>query len=57
MVDTKALEILHVEMLQQFCPRSLLRKHPVIKFEGEKLITEFLFKLLLLASLKEHLLR
>ena len=57
MVHTKALEILHVEMLQQLLPSCLVCKYPIIEFEGKELITKLLLKLLLLASLKKHLFR
>ena len=56
MVDTKALEVFHVEVLQQSLTSCLIRKHPVVELEGKELITEFLLKLLFLATLEEHFL-
>ena len=56
MIDTKALQVLHIEVAQQFLLRGLFRKHPVIELESKVFCTEVTFKLLLLRSVMQNLL-
>ena len=56
MIDTKAFQVLHIEVAQQLLLRSLLRKHPIIELESKVFCTEVSFKLLLLRSVVQNLL-
>ena len=56
MVNTKAFEVLHAEMFQQFLLGGLFGEYPVVELESEELTAEELFKLLLTVALKEHFL-
>ena len=56
MIDTKAFQVLHIEVAQQLLLRSLFCKHPVIELESKVFCTEVSFKLLLLRSVVQNLL-
>ena len=56
MIDTKAFQVLHIEVAQQFLLRSLFRKHPVVELESKVFCTEVSFKFLLLRSVMQNLL-
>ena len=57
MVDTKALKVLYIEMVQKLLFRSLLCKYPIVELEGEVFCAKVALKVLFLVSVVEHLLR
>ena len=57
MLDAEALEILYLEMLDEFFPGKRLGEGPVIELEGAVLGAENAFKLTTQSVLKEYLLR
>ena len=56
MVHTKTLQVLNVEVSQQFLFRGLLSKHPVIELESEVLRSKETLEVLFAASVKQYLL-
>ena len=56
MVDTKAFQVLHIEVAKEFLLRCLISKHPVIKLEGKEFCTKVAFKILFTTSIVEYLL-
>ena len=56
-LHAEALEVLHLEMAQQFLPRRLLREGPVVELEGDVACAEAAFEHHPFATLVEHLLR
>ena len=56
-IHTKALEVLHAELLHQALLCRLAGHHPVIELEGEVLIAKRLFHFALLAPDVQHLFR
>ena len=57
MIDTKALQVLDIEMAQEFLLRGLLCKHPVIELEGEVFRAKEPFKVLFPRPVVQDLLR
>ena len=55
-VDAKALQRLHVEVLEQFLVGSLLGKYPVVEFESHEPIAKIALEVVLTPSVVEHLL-
>ena len=57
MIYAKSLQVLHLEMLQQFLFGRLVGKHPVVQLKGKELRSEIAFKVVLTRSVKQNLLR
>ena len=57
MVDAKALQRLHVEVLVKLLMGRLLSKYPVVKFKRHQAITKVTLEVVLPASVVKHLLR
>ena len=56
MVNAKALQRLHIEVLEEFLVGCLLCKHPVVEFEGDQTSTKIAFEIVLASSVVEHFL-
>ena len=56
MVDTKAFQVLHIEVAKEFLLRCLISKHPVIKLECKEFCTKVALKVLFAIAVEEHLL-
>ena len=56
MVDAKAFQRLHVEVLIEFLVGCLLSKHPVVELEGHQTIAKITLKVVLTSTVVEHLL-
>ena len=57
MIYAESLQVLHLEMLQQFLFGRLVGKHPVVQLKGKELRSEIAFKVVLTRSVKQYLLR
>ena len=57
MIYAESLQVLHLEMLQQFLLGRLVGKHPVVQLKGKELRSEIAFKVVLTRSVKQNLLR
>ena len=56
-LDAESLEILYLEMLDEFFPGKRLGEGPVVELEGAVFGAENIFKLVTQSMLKEYLLR